>query len=460
MIMQIVVAGLGKVGSYLAGELSLEGHDVTVVDTRSERVRAVTSRYDLMGMSGNIIDPQVISHTGLEEADLFIAVTASDETNLLSCLLARKAGCPRTIARVRSPEYACNMDFLSESLGIEMIINPEELAAQEIERVLNLPGAIDVDVFTKDKGFIYQFRVAPGSVLDGLAVREVPSRVNNETLVCVDERQGKAYIPDGDFVIQGKDILYIAGSRQAAAEFFKKAGIRTEPVKRVMIIGAGKIAHYLVPLLEKEKTETIVIDRDQEACEKFVMLHPDANVVCADAVEQNLLEEEGIEDMDALVTLTGIDEVNVFLSLYASRKDGIKTVTKANRIQIADILDDLEIDSLINTKKLTSEYIIKQVRMIANSMGSNVETIHRLAHDGVEAVEFRVSPDSKVIGIPLYRLSLKSGVLFAMIVRNGNAFLPRGNDTIESGDNVVVITNRTGFVDLDDVLAKDRRHRI
>ncbi len=455
--MQIIVAGLGKVGSYLAGELSMENHDVTVVDTRNERVRAVTSRYDLMGMTGSIIDPEVISQTGMDEADLFIAVTASDETNLLSCLLARKAGCARTIARVRTREYAANMDYLSQALGIELIINPEELAAQEIERVLNLPGAIDVDVFTKDKGFVYQFRVAKDSVLDGLAVRDVPAKVNNETLICVDERQGKAYIPDGDFVIQGKDILYVAGSRQGTAEFFKKAGIRTQPVKRVMIVGAGKIAHYLVNMLEKEKTETIVIDRNPAACEAFAVLHPKTSVICADAVDQNLLEEEGLEDMDALVSLTGIDEVNVFLSLYASRKDGIKTVTKANRIQIGDILDDLEIDSMINTKTLTAEYIIKQVRAIANSRGSNVETVHRLAHDQVEAVEFQVSPESRLVGVPLYKLPTKTGVLFALIVRNGNPILPRGNDVIQSGDNVVVITNRIGFLDLDDVLAKDWR---
>lgn len=455
--MQIVIAGLGKVGSYLAGELSMEGHDLMVVDTKPEKVRNVTGQFDVMGLSGSIVDSQTLQETGMENADLFIAVTTNDEINLLSCLLAKKAGCSRTIARVRNPEYAESLDYFKEQLGLEMILNPEMLAAQEIERVLSLPGAIDVDVFSSDNGQIYKFRIQPGSVLDGMPVKNVPSRVHNDVLICVDERNGQAHIPDGEFELQGKDLLYIAGSRKGAEEFFRKAGIRNEPARQVMIVGAGKIAHYLVSLLEAQAVDVTVIERDLESCERFSVLHPNTVVIQADACEQRAMEEEGLLDMDALVSLTGFDEENVFLSLYASKKAGLKTVTKVNRIFFNEVIQEMDLDSLINSKKLTAEYIIRHVRAINNSFGSNVETIHKLANDQVEAVEFHICAGAPVIGIPLKDLPLKSGVLIALITRAGETILPRGSDVMQEGDSVVVITNRSGFMDISDVLSSKAR---
>lgn len=452
--MQIIVAGLGKVGAFIAGELSMEGHDLIVVDSRTERVHSFTSHYDVMGLTGNIVDSATMQQIGADQADLFIAVTTNDEINLLSCLLAKKAGCTRTIARVRNPEYAESMDYLKEQLGLEMILNPEMLAAEEIERVLSLPGAIDVDAFSSaNHGQIYKFRIQPDSLLDGMRVRDVPAKVNSEILICVDERGGQAHIPDGDFQLQGKDLLYIAGSLKSAQAFFSKAGLRNEPARRVMIVGAGKIAHYLVDLLENHGSEVTVVEQDLAACERFALLHPNAVVIHGDACDPRLMEEEGLVDMDALVALTGLDEENVFLSMYASRTAGIKTITKVNRVFFSDIIQELDLDSTINSKKMTAEYIIRHVRAIANSMGSNVETVHKLARDQVEAIEFLLKSNSPVLGVPLSSLPLKSGVLIALINRQGRTILPRGTDCMLEGDSVVVITNRTGFTDVSDILA-------
>lgn len=404
-----------------------------------------------MGMTGNIVAPDTISETGLDEADLFIAVTTNDEVNLLSCLLAKKAGCHRTIARVRSPEYSSDREYLKEQLGLDMIINPELLAAQEIERDLALPGATDVDTFSHGIGEIYKFKIMPNSVLDGMAVKNVPSQVADNVLICVDERNQLAYIPDGDFVLKGKDKLYLAGSRTNVIKFFRKAGLPTTPTQRVMIIGAGKIAHYLVEDLLKEGMEVTIIDQDLATCEKFALLHPGCIIIHGDGADADLLLEEGLMEMDALVSLTGFDEENVFLSMFAHRKAGLKTVTKANRM-FDEVIQDLDLDTLINPKKLTAEFIVRHVRAIANSTGSNVETMHKLANDQVEAIEFTVCENAPVIGTPLYQMDLKPGALIALITRGDESILPRGSDQTQAGDSVVVITNNCGFTDIADIL--------
>ncbi len=317
---------------------------------------------------------------------------------------------------------------------------------------LSLPGAIDVDTFAHGIGEIYKFKIMPDSVLDGMEVKNVPSQVGDKVLLCVDERNHLAYIPDGDFVLRGKDKLYLAGSRANVVDFFAKAGLPTSPTQRVMIIGAGKIAHYLVEDLMKEGTEVTVIDHDLATCERFALLHPGCIIIHGDGADADLLLEEGLMEMDALVSLTGFDEENVFLSMFAHRKAGLKTVTKANRM-FDEVIQDLDLDTLINPKKLTAEFIIRHVRSIANSFGSNVQTMHKLANDQVEAIEFNVCENSPVIGQPLYQMDLKPGVLIALITRGEDSILPRGSDQMLAGDSVVVITNNPGFTDISDILA-------
>lgn len=454
--MQIVVAGLGKVGSYLAGELSQEGHDVQVVDIDPEHVRAVTSQYDVMGLNGSIVDPETLEELDLEDVDLFIAVAASDEINLLACLFAKKGGCSKTIARVRSPEYKGSMEYLKHQLGLEMIINPEQLAAAEIDRIVAFPSAIDVDTFAKGEAEIIKFRLSSGSMLDGMAVKEIPMRLNSDILVVVVQRDGKVHIPDGDFVLQDKDVVYIAANRQAAMEFLRDSGSANAPIRKAMLVGAGKLAYYLAERLVSHGVEVTVIDHDLKACERFAQLNPKAIVINGDGSDPNLLLEEGLEQMDVFIALTGIDEENVFLSLYASKKGHMKTITKVTRIAFDDLIRDLELDTMINPKSLTAEYIIRYARSLANTMGSNVETMHKLAENQVEAVEFTVHNGCEVLNTPLVDLPIRPGVLIASIMRDGKMIVPRGHDVLKTGDSVVVITNQPGFVDITDILKKGR----
>lgn len=455
--MKIIIAGLGKVGMALARELVDEGHDLTVIDTKPEQVQLAASQFDVMGISGNAADPDTLGEVDTDQADLFIAVTTNDEINLLSCLLARRAGCSKTIARVRNPEYSSSMEYLKDALGLEMIINPEMLAAQEIERVLSLPGAIDVDVFTGGRGEILKFRIPPESVLDGLKVMDISRRVHADVLVCIAQRGKETFIPDGGFTLQQGDLLYIAGSRAESVKFFRSAGIRSTPVRNVMAIGAGKLSHYLIGLLEKAGMNVTVIDQNLAACEKMTILYPKTVVIQADASNQNTLLEEGLEEMDAFISMTGVDEENIFLSLFARRRAGLKTVTKVTHIELDELFSDFDLDTLINPKNLSAEYIIRHVRALDNSKGSDVKTVHKLAHDKVEALEFQIRANSPVIGIPLSDLPVRSGVIIALIERDGSLLLPRGEDAIEENDLVVVITNRKGFTDISDILEKRGR---
>lgn len=450
--MYIVIAGIGKVGSYLTEELSREGHDITIVDQKPEKLQSVSGHFDVMALAGNIIDPSTIDELDLDTADLFIAVTTSDEVNLLACLLAKKAGCPRTIARVRSPEYAGAMDYLQKQLSLAMIINPEELAAREILRILRLPSAIDVDVFAQGKAEILKFRLGESSGMDQMAIKEVPSKIHKDVLVCAVEREGKAYIPDGDFVLQSRDLVSIAGRPRDGVEFLSRIGISKTPVKTVMIVGAGRLSFYVAQMLAKAKIKTIVIEKDFAACERFAASVPEAIVINGDGSDQNLLYEEGLDNMDAFIALTGIDEENVFLSLYASKKHSMKTITKVTRIFLEEVFETLDLDTIINPKKLTAETILHYVRSLKGTLSSNVESLHKLAGDQVEALEFTVSRDCSLNGIPLQKLPLKPGVLITMIYRDGKVILPRGSDALKEEDHVVVVTTHSGVCDLEDLL--------
>ncbi len=455
--MQIIIAGLGKAGMCLVGALAQEGHDITVVDTKPDQVQRATAQYDVMGISGNCADPDTLTELEVDQADMFIAVTTNDEVNLLSCLLAKRAGCSKTIARVRNPEHSSSMDYLQNALGLEMIINPELLAAEEIERVLSLPGAIDVDAFSAGRGEILKFRIIPGSVLDGMQVKQISRSVHADIMVCIAERGSQTFIPDGEFRFKGGDFVYIAGTRSEAERFFASAGLRLNTVKNVMAIGAGKLSYYLIELLQKAGMQVTLIDQNMEACEKMTLMYPGAIVLQGDATNQQFLLDEGLEEMDAFISMTGVDEENIFLSLYAKRKADLKTVTKVTHIELDEMFTDFELDTLINPKTLSAEYIIRHVRALANSRGSQVKTVHKLAHDRVEALEFEIGPNSPVTGIKLMDLPIKSGVLVALIERDGRLFLPRGIDIMREGDSVVIVTDRPGFTDVSDILETRRR---
>lgn len=450
--MQIIIVGCGNVGNTLTEQLSKEGHNITVIDKDGSRVEATVNDNDVMGIVGNGTSFNVQSEAGIEQADLMIAVTTSDEVNLLCCLIAKKAGGCHTIARVRNHIYSQEIDFIKEELGLSMIINPELAAAMEMSRLLKFPSAIKVDTFVKGRVEILKFRIEKESPLVGKTLIDIAQQRLGDVLVCVVERGEEVYIPDGSFRLQEKDVISIIASPWHANELFRKIGMATNRISSVMIVGGGETTYYLSSLLLGMGMEVTIIERDQRRCDELSELLPKAYVIHGDGTERNLLQEEGLERVQAFVAWTNMDEENVMLSLFARHVSKAKTITKVHRITYDEIISSMDLGSVLYPKFITAEYIIRYVRAMQNSIGSNVETLYRLIEDKVEALEFRVSSDSPLIGIPLKDLKLKENLLIGCINRRGDIITPSGQDAMEAGDTVIVVTTNTGFHDLKDIM--------
>lgn len=451
--MNIIIAGCGKVGSTLAATLNEEGHDVTLIDQRAEILEQVCNDIDVMGVVGNAGSYAIQEEAGIENADLFIAVTNYDELNLLCCVMAKKGRNLNTIARVRNPIYKREAGFIKDAIGLSMIINPEFTAAMEIARLLRFPSASKIDTFAKGKAELLQYVINADSPLINLQIAHLTKQVTTEFLICAIERGEEVIIPDGTAVLRENDKIYIVGTPENTTKLFRKIGAQRKPVKRTMIAGGSTIGYYLSKQLSEMGIETTIIEKNKERCEELSSLLPKANIVFADATEQDLLIEEGLDDADAFVSLTNMDEENIMLSMYAQNvtKD-IKLITKVKRSTFDNIIDTLPLGSIISPKLITSYTIIRYVRSLQNSMGSNVETLYRIVNDKAEALEFKVCDNCKVINIPLIDLPTKDNLLICCINRNGKIIIPRGNDMLHPGDTVIVVTSNRGLDDIEDIL--------
>lgn len=452
--MDIIIVGCGKVGQTLAVQLNNDGNNITVIDLSAAKVNEVISRHDIMGVVGNGATHLIQQEAGIEKADLLIAVTGSDELNLLCCLIAKKEGNCQTIARVRNPQYSSEANFLKDELGLAMIINPEYASAAEIARILRFPSAIKIDTFAKGRVELIKFRLPEGSPIVNMAVKEVIARLKCDVLICTIERDGEAYIANGDFVFREKDVISVVASPRKANDFFNKIKYKMRSVRDVMIVGGGEITHYLADILLRSDIAVKVIEKDMKTCEEMCTTLPDVTVINGDAVDQEILLEEGLENADGFVALTNLDEENILLSLFAKNKSKCKLITKINRIDFDDVVNQLDLDTIIYPKHLTAESIVRYVRAMKNTIGSNVETLYSVIKDKVEAAEFIVRERSPIVGIPLSELKFKKNVLVAAILRDKKVIIPRGHDVFMPGDAVVIVSEIMALHDITDVLKK------
>lgn len=451
--MRVIIAGCGKVGITIVERLVREGHDVAVIDTDSKVISDVTDNFDVMGVVGNGASYSTLKEAGIEDANLLIAVTDSDEQNLLCCLFAKKAGGCNTIARVRNPVYSGEIGYIKEELGLSMTINPEYAAATEISRLLRFPSAIKIDTFARGRVELLQFVIPEGSVLSDTAIENLPQTVRVGVLICAVEREGEVVIPNGQYTLRAGDTISIVASPNHARNFFSRIGIDIHRVRNAMLVGGGTIAYYLSRQLLSYGIEVKIIEKDRDRCEQLADLLPQAVIINGDATDHDLLMEEGIEKADSFVTLTGIDEENIFLSMFAQQHNaGAKLITKTNRIAIDDIVSKFHLGSMIHPKNITAEYILRFVRAMQNTIGSNVETLYNIVENKAEALEFTIHADAPVVGIPLAELATKDNVLIACIIRKGKIILPNGQTSIEVGDSVIIVTTHRGFGDIKDIL--------
>ena len=450
--LKIIIVGCGKVGANLVDQLSKEGHDITVIDKKAEKIQDITNTYDVMGLVGNGASYSTQMEAGIEETDLIIAVTDSDELNLLCCTVAKRVGKCAAIARVRTPDYSEETGYLREQLGLALIINPELEAAREVARILYLPTALEVNSFAHGQAELVKFKVPEGNLLNGLSLAYLGKNITNDILICAVERNGEVYMPNGDFVLQSGDVVSFVSERHIARDFLKQIGLATRQVKDTMIIGASKAAYYLAKELLNMGISVKIIEKEKENCESLSVKLPKAIIINGDGTDPDILKEEGIETVQSFIPLTGIDEENIMLTLYAKQVSKAKVVTKINRVNYKQVINNLDLGSLVYPKYITSEAIIAYVRAKKNSMGSNIETLYHMFYSRVEAIEFIVEENSKVSGVPIKDLKLKKDVLISFINHNGHIIIPTGNDEIEDGDTVMIVTKNTGFTGIDDIV--------
>ena len=449
--MKIIIVGCGRVGYSLAGKLNADDNDVVVVDVSSEKVADATAQFDVMGVVGNGATFSVLQEAGIADADLLIAVTDSDELNLLCCMIAKKEGDCKTVARIKDPEYSKEAQYLQKQLDLAAVINPEYEAAKEIARVLRFPSAVRIEPFGEGKVELISIRLGAGNLLVGQSVREIMPKLRANVQFAAVERGDEAYIVHGDTVFEERDVLTFVSTPKDAVDFLTKIRRKRHAVKDALLVGGGVITRYLCDILGSSVALKI-IEKSYDLCEEIASKYPKTTVINANPSDYALLKEQGIETADSFVALAALDEENILLSLFAKEWGVKKLVTKINRIDYDGVVAKLDLDTVVCPKNLTADIILRYVRSAKNTRGSNMQNFYNVVQGKVEAAEFIVKEGSAVIGKPLSELPWKKEVLVASIVRDGKAILPRGNDGILAGDSVILVTKGVALFDIEDAL--------
>ena len=454
--MKIVIFGCGKIGTTIISSLTGEGHDIIAMDKDPSVVEEITNLYDVMGLCGNGVDSDTLSEAGMEDAELFVAVTGSDELNMLACFLARKMGAKHTIARIRTPEYNDqSLGFMKQHLNISIALNPDLLAAHEIFNVLTFPSAVKVETFSGRNLEIVELIVKADSALAGMKLIDIRKKYTQSFLVCVVTRDDKIFIPDGNFEIRVGDRIGITASHSEIQKLLKNMQMPQKLPKTVMILGASRITYYLAKMLDSAGAKVKIVDVNKEICEEFSNRVSSSTLIVGDGMKAEVLLEEGLCDADAYVTLTGSDEVNVLSAFLASGQNVPTVVAKVNRPELAQMAEKLGLECVISPQKSASNVLSSYARALHNSIGSNVETLYKLSDGKAEVLEFNVRGDFKYVEIPLREMTLKPNVLIAGIIRGKKPIIPSGNDTIMPGDKVIVIAAGHVLCDLSDIIAKE-----
>ncbi len=450
--MQIIIAGAGKYGRTVAGELVAEGHDITLIEIDEGRLEAAIEEYDLSGLVGNAASYQTQKEAGVDHCQAFVALTGSDEVNLISAILARHLGAKKTFARVVNPDYSPDVPQFKQGMGVGVLINPNLESAQEILRMLRYPSAISVESFVRGKVHIVGIRVPGDSVLAGLNLLDFKRVCGRDLMVCVIQRDGEVFIPDGRSVILAGDTIHVTGEEDTLQNFYAHTNTRVPQVRKVLITGGGAIAYWLLGLMNKQRFSVKLIERDRALAEFVYQHYPWVDVIRADGTDQRVLEENNLRNYDAFISLTGIDEENVLASMVASHNGVQKTITKINRTRLLDILDDSDLQGILTPQRIVSDEIVRVIRALENSEGSAVEALYRFAEGRVEALEFVAQPQSKVLDKALVDLDLRPSLRLACLVRGPKIIFPSGQDQIKAQDRVIVVATGTRLTDLDDIL--------
>ena len=450
--MKIVIIGAGKVGELLCRDLSLEGNDIILVEQDAKILEKILANNDIMGFVGNGVSYDTQMEAEVPKADVFIAVTEKDEINIIASVIAKKLGAKYTIARVRSTDYSSQLEFMTDSLGIDLVINPELEAAKDIKQNIDFPDALNVESFLDGRLKLVEFQIDENSPIAGVSLFDFKQKYFPHLLVCIIKREDKIIIPSGNNFIKAGDRIYITGSNSEIIKFQDALGKNNKKIKSAFIIGAGIISHYLVQEFLKDKIQVKIVELNPKKANKFSEYLPQATIINADGSNVDVLKEENFKNYDSCISITGIDEVNMFISIYAKKIGIKKIITKLNKLSFVDILGENSFQSIITPKKIIADNIVRVVRSIASKKKNLIENLYRLENNRVEAVELLINSKSKVSNIPLKDLKIKKNLIIAYIIRNNVAIFPKGTDVIKEGDRVIIITAESFFDDINHII--------
>lgn len=449
--MKIVIIGLGSVGKTILKHLSGEEHTVTIIDEDKDRIEKLIEKYDVLGVVGNGAGMHIQNEADVKDADLVIALTRSDELNILACIVAKRIGAKNTIARVRNPDYRKQIAIMKDDLGISMVVNPERETANEIFNIVNLPSIAQMERFAGGKVTLVEVVAEKGCSLIGETLISLGRKLSTKVLICAVRRGDEVIIPSGNFMIQEGDRIHFTSNAKMLGDFLREVNLFKSPFKNIMIVGGGRIGYYLADGLSKKKYQVKLIEQDRASAELLAENLPRVTVIWGNGTQHDLLLEEGIEAMDAFIALTDIDEENMIVSMFANKKKVKKTITQIKSDELYHMLDDLGIKNNVSPKQIVANRIISYIRALANTVGSNVLTLYRLVNNQVEALEFAAKKQERFYNRPLKELKIKKNCLIACIIRQNEVIIPNGDSQIQLGDNVVVVTTHKNFDDLTDV---------
>ena len=450
--MRIIIVGLGKIGVSILEHISKEGHDLCIIDSDSSIVSGLVDTYDISGVTGNGASYDILMKAECAKADLVITCTSTDEVNLLACLVAKKIGAKHTIARIRNHDYYKQINMMKEDLGLSMVINPEQEAANEIGRILDFPQANKIDTFAKGKIDLMEILISDDNLLCGMTLQQIRQKYQFQVLVCAVQRGEDVFIPGGDFRIEAKDKIHVTAPRDEIIKLLDKLGMIKTKIKSVMIVGGSKIAFYLASNLLDSGYRVIIVDNDKKRCDELGLLLPGIDIICGDGTDQDLLIDEGINEVDAFIALTGMDEENIITSMFANGIKVPKVICKINRTSLVSMAESTGVASIVSPKSIAGNRVVSYIRALGASHGSGVVTLYKLVNNEVEAMEFNVNSVGKFEDIPIKDLNMKKGILICSIIRGDRSFIPSANDYIKEGDSIIIVTNRHIIEKLDDIL--------
>ncbi len=451
--MRIIIVGCGKIGVALIGALVKEGHDVVALDSRHDVLDELANQYDVMCLVGNGADCETLQEAEIDKSDLLIAVTGSDELNMLMCFLAKRLGVGHTIARIRNPEYNDkSLSFMRQQLDLSMAINPELLTAQEIHHILKLPAASKIETFSRRNFEMVELRLKGDSPLIGQSLMSLRERFKAKFLICAVQRGAEVIIPRGNFTLHEGDRIGLTADRPELWKLLKATGLAKRSAKNVMLLGGSRSAYYLAKMLLASGSSVRLIDMDRAMCHRFSDLLPGISTFCGDGTQQELLQEAGIREQDAFVTLTGMDEENILVAYYAKSQQVGQVIAKVNRDEMGQMAEQMGLEIVLSPKDVVVNVVLRYVRAVQSSMGSSIENLYQLMDGRAEALEFIVKEETSYTGIPLKDLRMKKDILIAGILRDRKAIIPAGNDVILPGDRVVVIAGQHRLNTLSEIL--------